>query len=1037
MAQQISDLVINLDVDSATFSEQVARIKGQLTGMAEDSEKVQTRMQRASERQAAAFKTVGDAGAAAAADMKSRQSAATEGLTKDWQNVSKSVDETHRRVTELNQRMRENDGQAAALARRQDELAASFFRQIDGVRQLNGETQSLANVQARFRAARAQGNITQQDYLALISRTTARQKELQIVEEKSAAARTRFLSQLKQQVAEQKLSGTELLRMKAAQVGASDAAEVYIRKLEAAKVATHGLGLQSAAARREIGILVGEVARGNFGALRGSGITLANRAGWIDQLMTLRGLGMAGVVGGIATAVYALGKAWYEGGKESEEFNKQLILTGNYAGKTSGQLSELARSIAGTHGSQADSAAVLAKVVGSGSFKSSQIESITRAALAMQEATGKSVDETIKNFQKLYESPTKGSAELNSQMHYLTAAQFEYISSLERRGDKEAAGQAAADAYSRAEQQRSQQILDNLGLIERAALATRNAFKGMWDELLNIGRADSDATKLQTMKETLAEIQENSKQGIWGRFKNNSMGVDKARLEANIKNLEFVIKSQEGYNQKKAEFNQINQDGIDAQISFNKYLDAGKTQAEKRTLAQKDLNKAIADNAKAAKATQTLEDGKRVKLWTPEEIAKARAGIDKLYQEPRTPKAKGYTTPAGDKAEEKAQAELLTLQAQLKTLEQHTSVNDVISKQRQDLWQTENQFTVLQEAAGRRQLTAQEKSLLAHKEETLEYKRQLADLGDKVASQQKLNQLADQAVKFEQQQKAARAGLQAQSEGVSTREAGRQTTLQRLSESYSYNPQAQQKVLEEQRATFEAEDALRANWLAGAKQGWAEYQDSATNVFSSVQQISQATFSGLAGQLTSLTTTGKASFREFTTSILKMIVSVINQLLVAYTIQSAMGWISSGTNTASAGQSFAVPSFRPTGFDAGGFTGHGGKHEPAGIVHRGEFVFTKESTSRIGVANLYRLMRGYASGGLVGGGSAAASGIGGINVYAPVSVTTAQSNDTKQQKTGDGAIAQAYQKVVDRSVREGIARETRPGGIIWNATKQR
>ncbi|MBE8906208.1 phage tail tape measure protein [Enterobacter asburiae] len=1037
MAQQISDLVINLDVDSATFSEQVARIKGQLTGMAEDSEKVQTRMQRASERQVAAFKTVGDAGAAAAADMKSRQSAATEGLTKDWQNVSKSVDETHRRVTELNQRMRENDGQAAALARRQDELAASFFRQIDGVRQLNGETQSLANVQARFRAARAQGNITQQDYLALISRTTARQKELQIVEEKSAAARTRFLSQLKQQVAEQKLSGTELLRMKAAQVGASDAAEVYIRKLEAAKVATHGLGLQSAAARREIGILVGEVARGNFGALRGSGITLANRAGWIDQLMTLRGLGMAGVVGGIAAAVYALGKAWYEGGKESEEFNKQLILTGNYAGKTSGQLSELARSITGTHGSQADSAAVLAKVVGSGSFKSSQIESITRAALAMQEATGKSVDETIKNFQKLYESPTKGSAELNSQMHYLTAAQFEYISSLERRGDKEAAGQAAADAYSRAEQQRSQQILDNLGLIERAALATRNAFKGMWDELLNIGRADSDATKLQTMKETLAEIQENSKQGIWGRFKNNSMGVDKARLEANIKNLEFVIKSQEGYNQKKAEFNQINQDGIDAQISFNKYLDAGTTQAEKRTLAQKDLNKAIADNAKAAKATQTLEDGKRVKLWTPEEIAKARAGIDKLYQEPRTPKAKGYTTPAGDKAEEKAQAELLTLQAQLKTLEQHTSVNDVISKQRQDLWQTENQFTVLQEAAGRRQLTAQEKSLLAHKEETLEYKRQLAELGDKVASQQKLNQLADQAVKFEQQQKAARAGLQAQSEGVSTREAGRQTTLQRLSESYSYTPQAQQKVLEEQRATFEAEDALRANWLAGAKQGWAEYQDSATNVFSSVQQISQATFSGLAGQLTSLATTGKASFRDFTTSILKMIVSVINQLLVAYTIQSAMGWVSGGTNTSSAGHSFSVPSFRPTGFDAGGFTGHGGKYEPAGIVHRGEFVFTKESTSRIGVANLYRLMRGYASGGLVGGGSAAASGIGGINVYAPVSVTTAQSNDTKQQQSSDGALAQAYQKVIDRSVREGIAREIRPGGIIWNANKQR
>ena len=53
-------------------------------------------MQRAADRQSAALKSVGDAGAAAAAGYESpQQSAATEGLTKDWQNVSKSVDETH------------------------------------------------------------------------------------------------------------------------------------------------------------------------------------------------------------------------------------------------------------------------------------------------------------------------------------------------------------------------------------------------------------------------------------------------------------------------------------------------------------------------------------------------------------------------------------------------------------------------------------------------------------------------------------------------------------------------------------------------------------------------------------------------------------------------------------------------------------------------------------------------------------------------------------------------------------------------------
>ncbi len=53
------------------------------------------------------------------------------------------------------------------------------------------------------------------------------------------------------------------------------------------------------------------------------------------------------------------------------------------------------------------------------------------------------------------------------------------------------------------------------------------------------------------------------------------------------------------------------------------------------------------------------------------------------------------------------------------------------------------------------------------------------------------------------------------------------------------------------------------------------------------------------------------------------------------------------------------------GFDSGGFTGVGGKNDPAGVVHKGEFVFTKEATERIGVSNLYDMMRGYADGGLV------------------------------------------------------------------------
>ncbi len=717
MAQQISDLVINLDVDSATFSEQVARIKSQLTGMADDSEKVQTRMQRASERQVAALKSMGDTGASAAAEIKSRQADATEGLAQNWQKVSKSVDETHRRVSDLSQRMRENDGQAAVLARRQDELAASFFRQIDSVRQLNGETQSLANVQARFRAARAQGNITQQDYLALISHTTARQKELQIVEEKAGIARARFLRQLKSQVVEQKLSGTELLRMKAAQVGASDAAEVYIRKLEAAKVATHGLGLQSAAARRELGVLMGEVMRGNFGALRGSGITLANRAGWIDQLMTLRGLGMAGMVGGIAAAVVGLGKAWYDGSKESEEFNKQLILTGNYAGKTSGQLQALARSLAGNGITQHAAAGVLAQVVGSGAFSGNDVSMVSNVAARLQQATGQAVDETINQFKRLKDDPVNAVATLNDSLHFLTATQYEQIASAQALGDSQKAAELAMRAYSDAVIQRAGAVEDNLGSLEKAWNWVKNAASGAWDAMLGVGRNPDTAMKRQ---DSFAEWQAAEKEY---RALSSNLKVDpdyagnnvlqkadaerlrNARQQVELKKQAYDLAdqqyAQEGLTAAREKMRTDQQtQAIRSQQQFNQLVESGATAAEKRASAEKKLSQLIEKNRQDAK------DGIAT-LWTDKDIAAARAGIEKQFKDVKTPKGKSYSTPAGDKAEEKAQAELLTLQAQLKTLEQHTSVNDVISKQRQDLWQTENQFTVLQEAAGRRQLTAQ------------------------------------------------------------------------------------------------------------------------------------------------------------------------------------------------------------------------------------------------------------------------------------------------------------------------------------------
>lgn len=62
-----------------------------------------------------------------------------------------------------------------------------------------------------------------------------------------------------------------------------------------------------------------------------------------------------------------------------------------------------------------------------------------------------------------------------------------------------------------------------------------------------------------------------------------------------------------------------------------------------------------------------------------------------------------------------------------------------------------------------------------------------------------------------------------------------------------------------------------------------------------------------------------------------------------------------------------VPSMGGFMYSSGGYTGPGGKYDPAGIVHKGEYVVPKNVVDRIGVNNIERLMGGFANGGYVGG----------------------------------------------------------------------
>lgn len=86
------------------------------------------------------------------------------------------------------------------------------------------------------------------------------------------------------------------------------------------------------------------------------------------------------------------------------------------------------------------------------------------------------------------------------------------------------------------------------------------------------------------------------------------------------------------------------------------------------------------------------------------------------------------------------------------------------------------------------------------------------------------------------------------------------------------------------------------------------------------------------------------------------------------------GTFAGGNTVGYTGGYFAGGNSTKFQYDTGGYTGPGAKYSPAGIVHRGEFVFNKEATNAYGVPYLMNMMRsfrssrgrGYSGGGPVG-----------------------------------------------------------------------
>lgn len=329
-------------------------------------------------------------------------------------------------------------------------------------------------------------------------------------------------------------STAEYYRLLAQQRGADPKVlEPYLQKLREIQAAQQGTGASIQQAGRQLDQF-GNTAKATAAALRQvpaqfTDIVVSLQGGQAPLTVLLQQGGqLKDVFGGIAPAVQALGGyikglispltvaaaaagvlavGFFKGREEAQEFQKTLILTGNAAGTSSGQLSALASQIDRVVGTQSKAAQVLNQLAAAGNVTASSFERLATAAIAFERAGGAAAEEVVKRFAELGKEPLAAAIKLNETTNFLTRSTYEQIRALEQQGRTTEAAKVAQDAYAASLEQATPRLLENLGYVESAWISLKDIVKETGDAILSIGRQSVPETQLDALKQQLANAE--------------------------------------------------------------------------------------------------------------------------------------------------------------------------------------------------------------------------------------------------------------------------------------------------------------------------------------------------------------------------------------------------------------------------------------------------------------------------------------------------------------------------------------------------
>lgn len=299
-------------------------------------------------------------------------------------------------------------------------------------------------------------------------------------------------------------------------------------------------------------------------------------------------------VAGAAAGVLAL--AYNQGSKEADAFAKAIILSGNAAGTTIGQLQQQAQAIDQVVGTQAQASEALAQFAAEGNIASENLQRFATVAIRMERDAGQAVAETVKQFSSLAKEPLQAALKLNESTRFLTRSLYEQIKALDETGRTADAAALAQRGYAEALESRADQIEQRLGFIESAWKGIKDAAKEAWDAMLNVGRPDTlqdQLRKAQVALET-ARATENLPINLRGDQE------DTSSLERQVADLQERIRLENTT----AEAAKKTNEQLQARIRFDK---EGEQFLGKQVKLERDIAKARAEGAAAGASQAEIE----------------------------------------------------------------------------------------------------------------------------------------------------------------------------------------------------------------------------------------------------------------------------------------------------------------------------------------------------------------------------------------------------------------------------------------------